>query len=184
MNRGAAQGLAMLVIVGSLAAPVGVAAPLAPPPVMFGVPLAAATRGTLERALRHAHMRLRHAGHHRHRDVYAVNGALKGAQTLVVEFTDGGHFAKARYEFKSFMDTTIVAHVIHMVKAKYGPPVTMSGHLGIGPVRAVWRLQQGFRVVVRRGWPNVSTFMTIESRPMVARRRQERQHHHAANAAF
>ncbi|MHB1565272.1 MAG: hypothetical protein ACYCXG_00885 [Acidiferrobacter sp.] len=184
MDRAHAPVWVMLAIAAFWATPAQATPPLAPAPVMFGVPLAAATRRTLEHALHHAHMRLKPAGHHQRQDVYAVNGALKGAQTLVVDFTDGGRFAKARYEFKSFMDTTIVARVIRMVKAKYGPPATVSGHLGIGPVRALWHLQQGFRVVVTRGWPNVTTFMTIESRSMVARLRQERKHRSATNAAF
>ncbi len=155
-----------------------------PVPSLFGVPLATATRATLRRALTAAHLSLASGGAHQWYDLYDVNGALKHASKLAVSYTQGGRFAKAEYVFPSFVSTKRLGEVIAEVRAKYGPPTRMSGRLAIGPARARWNLPQDFDIVVRRRWPNPTTFMIIENRRMFERMKAEQRRATAQSGAF
>ncbi|MHB8254752.1 MAG: hypothetical protein ACYDEV_13885 [Acidiferrobacter sp.] len=155
-----------------------------PQPALFGIPLISATRPVLKRALTAAHMTLRPGGTHRWYDVYNVNGALKHASTLAVSFTKQGRFAKAEYVFPSFISTKRMSEVLAMVRAKYGPPTKMVGRLNIGPVRAWWKLAHAFEIIVKRRWPNPTTFMVIENRRLFLRMKAEQKQATAHSGAF
>lgn len=155
-----------------------------PQPALFGVPLAHARRPALERALTAAHMTLARGGAHRWYDVYHVNGALKHATILAVSFTAHGRFAKAMYVFPSFISTKRLGQVVHLVTAKYGPPDKTVGDARIGPVRVIWQLPHAFEIVVKRRWPNPTTFLTIEDHRMLVRMKREQKRSMARSAAF
>ncbi len=168
--------------VAAFAAFPAVAAP--PQPSLFGVPLQTATRAEITRALAAAHLTLAPGGVHRWYDLYDVNGALKHASRLAVSYTQGGRFAKAVYVFPSFVSTKRIGEVINEVRAKYGPPTRLSGQLAIGPVRARWDLPQGFEIIVKRRWPNPTTFMTIENLLTLQRMKAEQRRAMAKSGAF
>ena len=155
-----------------------------PKPALFGVLLVSATRPALEQALLRAHMTLKQGGAHRWYDVYNVNGALKNASILAVSFTQHGRFAEARYVFPSFISTKRMGQVLAMVQAKYGPPTAMVGSLDIGAVHALWKLPQTFEIIVKRRWPNPTTFMVIKNRTMFSRMKQEQKEAIAQSGAF
>ncbi len=155
-----------------------------PMPSLFGVPLATATRAKLQRALNAAHLTLAPGGTHPWYDLYDVNGALKHASKLAVSYTRGGRFAKAEYVFPSFVSTKRLGEVIAEVRAKYGAPTRMTGRLAIGPARARWDLPHGFEIVVKRRWPNPTTFMIIENLPMLKRMKAEQRRATADSGAF
>lgn len=155
-----------------------------PQPALFGVPLKTATRTELERALLAAHMTLAAGGAHKWRDVYHVNGALKHASLLTISFTHENRFAKAIYVFPSFVSTKRLGQVVTEVRAKYGAPTRKTGHFAIGPVRVAWKLRQGFEIVVRRSWPNPTTYMVIENRAALKERKQEQKRALAQSGAF
>lgn len=157
----------------------------APPrPALFGVGLAHARRPALERALVAAHMTLKRGGKHRWYDVYRVNGALKHATILAVSFTAHGRFAKAMYVFPSFISTKRLGQVVHLVTSKYGPPDKTVGNTRIGPVRVIWKLPHAFEILVKRRWPNPTTFLTIENRKTLARMKYEQKQSLARSGAF
>lgn len=155
-----------------------------PRPALFGVGLAHARRPALERALVAAHMTLKRGGKHRWYDVYHVNGALKHATILAVSFTAHGRFAKATYVFPSFISTKRLGQVVHLVMSKYGPPNKTVGYARIGPVRVIWKLPNAFEIIVKRRWPNPTTFLTIENHRMLVRMKQEQKHSLAQSGAF
>ena len=53
-------------------------------------------------------------------------------------------------QFPSFMDTSQVTKIIHMVEDKYGPPSSRTGMAGLGPVTATWREPGGMEIEVVR----------------------------------
>lgn len=153
-------------------------------PALFGVALRTATRVEIGQALRAAHMTLSVNGAHKWYDLYNVNGALKNASVLAVSFTEHGHFAKAMYVFPSFVSTKRFAQVVKEVRAKYGAPTRKTGQQSIGPVRAVWILPHAFDIVVKRRWPNPTTFMVIENRVNLRRMKQQQKRFIAHSGAF
>lgn len=180
MERTARQWL--MIVGGSLW--VSAASAQVPQPALFGVPLKTATRAELGRALRGAHMTMAVGGVHKWYDVYHVNGALKHASLLTVSFTRDDRFAKAVYVFPSFVSTKRLGEVVTEVRAKYGAPTKTIGQFAIGPVRVAWKLNQAFEIVVRRSWPNPTTYMVIENRVALKRMKQEQQHALAKSGAF
>ncbi len=162
----------------------GAAHPVPPRPALFGVLLQTATRAMLTRALTHAHMTLAPHGRHRWYDLYEVNGVLKHASKLAVSYTRGGRFVKAVYTFPSFISTRHFREVMKMVTAKYGPPTHMSGQSSIGRARARWDLPHGFEIIVKRRWPNPTTYMVIENRVTLLRMKAEQRHAMAHSGAF
>ncbi len=155
-----------------------------PQPALFGIPLAHARRTVLEKALVAAHMTLARGGAHRWYDLYHVNGALKHATILAVSFTAHGRFAKAMYVFPSFISTKRLGQVVHLVTAKYGPPDKTVGDARIGPVRVIWQLSHAFEIIVKRRWPNPTTFLTIENHRMLVRMKHEQKQSLAQSGAF
>ncbi len=166
------------------AAFVGLLGAAPPAPSLFGVRLATATRAELGRVLSAAHMTLAPGGMHQWYDLYDVNGALKHASKLAVSYTKGGRFAKAEYVFPSFVSTKRLGEVIAEVRNKYGAPTRMTGELAIGPARVRWNLPHDFEIVVKRRWPNPTTFMIIENRRMLKRMKTEQRRATAESGAF
>ncbi len=163
---------------------VGAARFVPPRPSLFGVLLQTATRATLGRALLRAHLTLAPRGRHRWYNLYDVNGALKHARKLAVSYTSGGRFVKAVYTFPSFVSTRHFSEVLKMVTAKYGPPTHMSGQASIGRARAHWNLPYGFEIIVKRRWPNPTTYLVIENRLTLTRMKAEQRHVMAHSGAF
>ena len=166
------------------AAFVGLLGAAPPTPSLFGVRLATATRAELGRALGAAHLTLAPGGAHQWYDLYDVNGALKHASKLAVSYTKGGRFARAEYVFPSFVSTKRLGEVIAEVRAKYGAPTRMTGELAIGPAQARWNHPHGFQIVVKRRWPNPTTFMIIEDIRMLKRMKAEQRRATAESGAF
>ncbi|WP_298138040.1 hypothetical protein [Acidiferrobacter sp.] len=179
---GIARRIVAAAVMGLLVA--GMARPPLPRPSLFGVPLQTATRGALTRALSRAHLTLVPGGRHQWYDLYNVNGALKHASRLAVSYTHGGRFAKAVYIFPSFISTKRFGYVLKIVRAKYGPPSHMTGEADIGRVRARWKLADGFEIIVKRGWPNPTTYMVIENHLTLQRMKAEQRKAMANSGAF
>ncbi|MCE5394674.1 MAG: hypothetical protein JJ693_08830 [Acidithiobacillus sp.] len=135
----------------------------AKPVDLFGIPLATATRATLEPALVHAGLTPIQVGNQWWFDQYAVHGQLPGAKKLLVGYTEQNHFAIAEYVFPSFMDIGQVVQIIRMVEGKYGPPSQQSGNPGLGDVQATWNEGDGMIIRVSRGWPSTTTYLSLEN---------------------
>lgn len=155
MNKTASLLGVGLIMCSSLA----VAAPLE----LFGVPLANATRNTLQPALQKAGLTPVQVGSQWWYDIYRVNGQMPGAHKLLVGYTTNNKFAYAQYVFPSFMNTQLVNKVIHMVEDKYGAPTQESGSSGLGDVTATWNEGNGMRIRVIRGWPSTTTYLDLEN---------------------
>lgn len=136
---------------------------LAKPLELFGVPLADATRNTLEPALQKAGLSPTQTGARWWYDIYRVNGQLPGASKLLVGYTQHNRFALAQYVFPSFMNTGAVEKVIQMVTDKYGPPSRQNGMINLGSVTAVWHEGDGMEIRVTRGWPSTTTYLDLEN---------------------
>lgn len=129
---------------------------------LFGTPLKDASRSELRQALIKAGLSPRRVDSSYFCDEYGVNGKLKGASQLTVCYTENdNHFASAEYTFPAFMDTQLVQKVIDTVKSKYGPPIAVSGDVGLGPVSAKWAMAQGMEIRVSRGWPDTTTYLDL-----------------------
>ena len=129
---------------------------------LFGTPLKGASRTELRQTLIKAGLSPRRVDSSYFCDEYAVNGKLKGASQLTLCYTEGDNrFASAEYTFPGFMDMQLVQRVIDTVKSKYGPPASLSGHIGLGPVSARWPMAQGMEIRVSRSWPDTTTYLDL-----------------------
>ncbi|MGE0106501.1 MAG: hypothetical protein AB7S53_05965 [Thiomonas sp.] len=129
---------------------------------LFGTQLKGASRTELRQTLTKAGLRPQRVDSSYFCDEYGVNGKLKGASILTVCYTEGDNrFASAQYTFPGFMNMQLVQRVIETVKSKYGPPASMSGDIGLGPVSARWPMAQGMEIRVSRGWPDTTTYLDL-----------------------
>lgn len=135
---------------------------------LFGVPLKGAVRHDLRAALSKAGFGGTRVDSHYFCDEYAVRGQIKGAKKLLVCYTGDDHFAYAQYTFPSFMDTQQVVRVADLVTSKYGQPTNVHGNAGLGDVTEVWAMDDDTEVVVSRGWPSTTTYLTLKD-PKAAR---------------
>lgn len=160
----------------ALAALVQVPAHATAPLTLFGTPLKGATRTELRAALQKAGLTPERVDDRFFCDKYGVNGQMAGAKNLTVCYSDGNNvFATATYTFPAFMDTGLVKRVIGIVRAKYGPPSGLRGMYGLGNVTARWDEPQGMEVEVTRGWPDTTTYLTLEDRVNWARMNMQMQ---------
>lgn len=154
----------------ALAASVQVSAHAGQPLTLFGTPLRGATRTELRAALQKAGLIQERVDDGYFCDKYGVNGQIKGAKGLTVCYSEGDNvFAAATYSFPAFMDTGLVKRVVDMVKTKYGSPSSFQGMYDLGDVTARWDQPQGMEVEVTRGWPDTTTYLTLEDRANWAR---------------
>jgi len=91
-------------------------------------------------------------------DIYDSTAALEGSSKLSVAYIKG-EFAKAYYQFNSSMDTGKVVEVRDMVASKYGKPTSSSGNPSLGEVTYTWKLKDGIKVEVTRGWPDTTVYL-------------------------
>jgi uncharacterized protein YeaO (DUF488 family) len=127
---------------------------------LFGVKLKGVSRNELNNALMQKGLSKQTSKADQWTDTYAVNGKLKGAETLRISYILAtNQFANAEYEFPTFMDTQLVKRVIDLVSQKYGDPTTMNGQIELGSVDAEWDNGDGMTIHVSRGWPSTTTYL-------------------------
>lgn len=142
----------------------------------FGVPIAGATRGSVNAALARAGFHVSARGPEQWFDTYRINGQpakLQGASRLTVDFTRGGRFAIAQYTFPSFNNVHQINNIITMVAYKFGRPTSLSGDPAGGPVVARWSEAGGTEVKVWRGASSTTTYMDLENTAAAARMRAQ-----------
>lgn len=133
--------------------------------MLFGMPLKGATRTELRATLQKAGLQPDRVSDRYFCDEYGVNGQIKGANKLTVCYTDDNNtFAEATYRFPAFMDTGLVKRVVDMVDTKYGAPSSVQGMYDLGNVTVRWYRPQDMMVEVSRGWPDTTTYLTLEDR--------------------
>ncbi|MEY2116974.1 hypothetical protein [Rhodanobacter sp. FW106-PBR-R2A-1-13] len=143
----------------------GMAAGAHAPLQLFGTPLAGATRPSLRQVLKAHGMVATREDDRYWADTYDPGSTLEGADAFNVGYVEAtGRFANATYRFPAFMDTGLVARVVTMVQAKYGPPSSRTGRVELGPVRARWDFPDGMRIEVSRDWPDTTTYLRFEDR--------------------
>lgn len=91
-------------------------------------------------------------------DLYDSSSLLDGTSELAIAYI-GEKFAKAYYKFDAMVDASKVVAVRNMVVSKYGKPATSEGNPSLGPVSYTWKLKDGIRLVVKRGWPDTTVYL-------------------------
>lgn len=91
-------------------------------------------------------------------DQYDSSAVLDGTSELSVAYINN-KFAKAYYQFNSSMNTHKVVEVRDMVVSKYGKPSSSSGDPSLGEVSYTWKLKDGIKVEVSRGWPDTTVYL-------------------------
>jgi hypothetical protein len=124
---------------------------------LFGISIATATRTDVRRALASKGATLKSS--QGSFDVYNSQKLLDESTELELGYVSAGHFARAKYTLRSFLDTAQVARVAGLVKQKYGAPTESEGDVNLGRVSFRWLLDDGVLIVVRRGWPDTTTFL-------------------------
>ncbi|MEI7844134.1 MAG: tetratricopeptide repeat protein [Gallionellaceae bacterium] len=123
--------------------------------LIFGEALNCTSKNALRQALKAGGLKATREDDGYWYDTYDSSEALEGSSGLSVAYVKG-KFARSFYEFNSSMNTGKVAEVRNMVVSKYGQPTTSSGNVSVGEVSYTWKLKDGIKVEVSRGWPNTS----------------------------
>ena len=139
-------------------------------PKLFGVPLVGAMRAGMREAARRAGVRPSQEDDDRRCDEYDSASVLKGTGWLLLCYSSDSDpngwrstdfLAYAQYAFLTVLGAEQVARVRDMVASKYGPPDEAYGSVRVGRVRYVWH-RDGVDIVVYRGWPDTTTYLTFE----------------------
>lgn len=130
---------------------------------LFGVPIMNASRDQLRQVFEKNGIEVVREDNKYWVDTYNASRVLDGATNLEVGYVSAtGKFAYAEYTFPGFMDTQLVSKIINMVSTKYGRPSSQSGSYGLGEVTAKWNMGKGMEIVVSRGWPDTTTYLTYK----------------------
>jgi hypothetical protein len=129
---------------------------------LFGQAVKGASRQDVRAALVKAGLGKKRVDSRYFCDEYSVHGQITGAKDLLVCYTAHDHFAYAQYTFPSFLDTEQVTRVAALVSSKYGKPTSVDGRADLGDVTEVWSMHDGTEVVVARGWPSTTTYLTLK----------------------
>jgi TPR repeat protein len=123
--------------------------------LIFGEALNCTSKKSLRQALKTGGLKVMREDDGYWYDNYDSSEALEGSSELSVAYIND-KFARASYEFNASMDTGKVVEVRNMIASKYGKPSSSSGNTSVGEVRYIWKLKDGIKVEVSRGWPNTS----------------------------
>jgi TPR repeat protein len=126
---------------------------------VFDVALKCATRADLRQAVARLGARATREDDDYWVDLYDSSKLLEGSTELSLAYTkENSEFARAQYTFPSSLDTEQVSRIAEMVAAKYGRPQRAHGDTSLGPVSYEWQLKDGLTLVVRRDWPDTTTY--------------------------
>ena len=92
-------------------------------------------------------------------DQYDSSAVMDGTSELSIGYIDG-KFAHGYYKFPAGMDTGKVVEVRDMVSRKYGKPSISKGKASLGEVTYTWKLKDGVKLEVLRGWPDTTVYLT------------------------
>lgn len=93
-------------------------------------------------------------------DIYSSSLLLKESSQLKIDYDGHLNFIQATYTFPSRMDIGQVARILELVESKYGKPSLSEGQANVGSVNYKWILKDGIEILVRRGWPETTTYMS------------------------
>lgn len=96
-------------------------------------------------------------------DKYDSVELISGSSELRVSYTKAGELALAQYIFPSYNDPHQISKIRAMVQNRYGMPDIASGRLRNGKVRYVWKMEDGVRLIVSRGWPDTTSYMSFKN---------------------
>jgi TPR repeat protein len=125
-------------------------------------------------------------------DTYDSSAALEGSSELSVAYIEE-KFAKAFYLFNSSMNPGKVVEVRNMIVSKYGQPASSVGNSSVGEVSYTWKLKDGIKVEVSRGWPDTSVtlayihpvnFAAMKAEQERQKQVEEAEKHSKQNKAF
>ena len=125
---------------------------------LFGIRLICAERGEMMAAIKKQGAKVIREDNKYIADTYNSASILDGTDKLTVFYTKD-KFVSASYKFPGAMDKQLVDRVKSMVSSKYGRPSKSSGRVNLGKVSHEWKLEDGIKLKVYRGWPNTTTYL-------------------------
>lgn len=164
-----------------------------PGTILFGIPLKNASRKDLRAAIKKQGAKVKSEDNNKWGDSYASEAILSGSTVLSVTYANDDRFAGASYTFPGIMDSQLVVKVKEMVESKYGTPGESSGNPGLGAVSYGWKLKDGIRISVSRGWPDTTTYLeytdpknykTMKAEMEVQQQKKEAQKYRAQDKVY
>ncbi|SFC49778.1 SH3 domain-containing protein [Marinospirillum celere] len=129
---------------------------------LFGLALPEAERAAMRTAISEAGVRVVREVDSYPYDLYDPSPWMAGATEMAVGYTlDEELFAVAEITFRSFNDTEQVRQIAEQVRDQLGPWQRVMGRRAEGPVEFEWQ-RGGVQVLVHRGWPDTTTYLTYE----------------------
>lgn len=129
---------------------------------LFGLALDQADRSALRSAISEAGVKVVREMDTYPYDLYDPSPWWTGATEMAMGYTlEDQLFAVAEITFRSFNDTEQVRQIAEQVRDQLGPWQRVVGRRAEGPVEFEWR-RGGVQVMVHRGWPDTTTYLTYE----------------------
>ena len=129
---------------------------------LFGLTLEEAERNDLRSAIQQAGARVVREVDAYPYDLYDPSGWMAGATEMTVGYTlEDQLFAVAEITFRSRNDTEQVRQIAEQVRDQLGPWQRVMGQRAEGAVEFEWR-RGAIQVLVHRGWPDTTTYLTYE----------------------
>ncbi|MBE0505657.1 MAG: SH3 domain-containing protein [Marinospirillum sp.] len=129
---------------------------------LFGLSLQTVDRKTLRPAIRAAGVEIVREVDSYPYDLYDPSDWMAGSTEMAVGYTlDQQLFAVAEITFRSLDDTDQVRKIADQVSQQLGPWQRVLGRRAEGPVEFEWQ-RGGVKVMVHRGWPDTTTYLTYE----------------------
>lgn len=129
---------------------------------LFGLSLQTVDRQTLRPAIRAAGVEIVREVDSYPYDLYDPSKWMTGSTEMAVGYTlDQQLFAVAEITFRSVDDTEQVRIIADQVSKQLGPSQRVLGRRAEGPVEFEWQ-RGGVKVMVHRGWPDTTTYLTYE----------------------
>lgn len=142
-------------------------------PQLFNVELKGATREQMRSAIQNTNVKPIRVDDNYWVDKYRPDGVLQGATELSLGYTSNGKFAYAEYTFPAFVDTGKIIEVARLVASKYGQPSQRTGNTNVGSASFTWNFKNGTNIVVYRGWPDTTTYLSIKDKTSYAKMNAE-----------
>ena len=129
---------------------------------LFGLALDQTDRSALRSAIHEAGVKVVREVDTYPYDLYNPSPWREGATEMAVGYTQENQlFAVAEITFRSFNDTEQVREIAEQVRDQLGPWQRVMGRRSEGPVEFEWQ-RGGVQVMVHRGWPDTTTYLTYE----------------------
>lgn len=130
-------------------------------PRLFDLILKNSTRDELWNAISRQKLKIIRQNKNYWVDKYDSSMFLKGSTLLTMYYLSDGSFVQAEFKFPESMNTKLIHDVKELVIEAYRQYDKVDGQLSVGKMSYRWDFYDGMKILVSRGWPDTTTYLTF-----------------------